>query len=156
MPGFYRLAKTRYADQAFDGAGARRGGGRWNSKGVAVVYAADSIALAALELLIHLHSHEILNSYRLFRIDIGEADLLTLDERDLPNDWRSDPPPSSTARLGDGWVASNESLGLKVPSVVIPSQRNLLINLAHPRFGPALKAVDEQPFVFDPRLLKGR
>ena len=154
MPAFFRLVKARYADQAFDGEGARLSGGRWNSKGVAVVYAADSIALAALELLVHLHSHEVLNSYRLYRIEIGNADLLALDGRDLPRDWHSDPPPSSAARLGDGWVASNVSLALAVPSVVIPSQQNILINPAHPRFDLALRTVRRESFAFDPRLLK--
>ena len=154
MPTFFRLVKARYADQAFDGEGAKLSGGRWNSKGVAVVYAADSIALAALELLIHLHSHEILNSYRLYRIVIGNADLLSLDARDLPKDWHIDPPPSSTARVGDGWVTSNDSLALAVPSVVIPSQQNVLINPAHPRSDRALKTVRQESFVFDPRLLK--
>jgi RES domain-containing protein len=154
MPTFFRLVKARYADQAFDGEGAKLSGGRWNSKGVAVVYAADSIALAALELLIHLHSHEILNSYRLYRIEIGNADLLTLDRRDLPKDWQSDPPPSSTAHLGDGWVASGESLALAVPSVVVPSQQNILINPSHPRFEQALNTTRQEAFVFDPRLLK--
>ena len=154
MPTFFRLVKARYADQAFDGEGAKLSGGRWNSKGVAVVYAADSIALAALELLIHLHSHEILNSYRLYRIEIGDADLLSLDARDLPKDWRIDPPPSSTAHVGDGWVTSNDSLALAVPSVVIPSQHNILINPAHTHFDRALKTVRPEPFVFDPRLIK--
>jgi len=154
MPAFFRLVKGRYADQAFDGEGARLSGGRWNSKGVAVVYAADSIALAALELLVHLQSHEILNSYRLYRIEIGNTDLLALDRRDLPEDWRHDPPPSSTARVGDGWVASNDSLALLVPSVVIPAQQNVLINPAHPRFQRAMKTVRQEPFEFDPRLLK--
>lgn len=154
MPAFFRLVKARYADQAFDGEGAKLGGGRWNSKGVAVVYAADSIALATLELLIHLHSHEILNSYHLFRIDIGEPDLLLLDARDLPADWRADPPPSSTAQIGDGWVASGQSLALAVPSVVIPAQRNILINPAHRDFDRALRTVRVEPFAFDPRLFK--
>ena len=154
MPTFFRLVKARYADQAFDGEGAKLSGGRWNSKGVAVVYAADSIALAALELLIHLQSHEILNSYRLYRIEIGNADLLSLDARDLPKDWRADPPPSSTAHVGDGWVSSNDSLALAVPSVVIPSQQNILINPTHSRFHRALQTVRPESFVFDPRLLK--
>jgi RES domain-containing protein len=51
MPRFYRLVKSRFAEQAFDGEGAKLAGGRWNSKGVTIAYAADSIALAALELL---------------------------------------------------------------------------------------------------------
>ena len=61
----YRLAKARYADTALDGSGAKAHGGRWNSKGVPMVYASDSIALAALELLVHLHRGDILNQYRL-------------------------------------------------------------------------------------------
>ena len=154
MSTFFCPVKARYADQAFDGEGAKLSGGRWNSKGVAVIYAADSIALAALELLIHLHSHEILNSYRLYRIEIGDADLLSLDARDLPKDWRIDPPPSSTAHVGDGWVTSNDSLALAVPSVVIPSQHNILINPAQRHWDRALKTVRPGPFVFDPRLIK--
>ncbi len=154
MPTFFRLVKARYADRAFDGEGAKLGGGRWNSKGVAVVYAADSIALAALELLIHLHSHHVLEHYHLYRIEIGETELLSLDERDLPKDWRTDPPPTSTAKIGDDWVASGQSLALAVPSAVIPAQHNVLISPAHSRFARALESVATEPFEFDPRLIK--
>lgn len=61
----YRLVKARYADTAFDGSGAKAHGGRWNSKGVTMVYASDSVALAALELLVHLH-RSVLQQYVLF------------------------------------------------------------------------------------------
>jgi RES domain-containing protein len=152
MPRWYRLVKDRYAAQAFDGKGARLGGGRWNSKGVAVVYAADSIAPAALELLVHLHRHEILSRYRLFGLDIPDEDLLSLDPRDLPPDWRADPAPTSTARIGDGWAASRESLALAVPSVLVPTQQNVLINPAHSRFEHTLETVEAEEFRFDPRL----
>lgn len=155
MPTLFRLVKARYADQAFDGEGAKLSGGRWNSKGVAVIYAADSVALAALELLVHLHSHEVLDSYRLYRIQIADSELLDLDGRDLPKDWRVDPPPSSTARVGDGWIAADASLALAVPSAIVPSQRNMLINPAHPRFTQALKSVREESFMFDTRLFRG-
>lgn len=154
MPRFYRLAKPQFAERAFDGEGAKLAGGRWNSKGVAIAYATDSIALAALELLVHLHSHEILNRYRLCSIEIETEDLLSLDERDLPKDWRTDPPPSSTAQLGDGWVESSASLALFVPSVVIPAQHNLLINPTHRDFERAKQTVRNETFVFDPRLVK--
>lgn len=59
----YRLVKARYADTALDGSGAKAHGGRWNSKGVRMVYASDGIALAALELLVHLHRSAVLNQY---------------------------------------------------------------------------------------------
>ncbi|MCB1800112.1 MAG: RES domain-containing protein [Gammaproteobacteria bacterium] len=154
MPELFRLVKARHADQAFDGEGARLSGGRWNSRGVALIYTADSIALAALELLVHLHSHEVLNSYRLYRIDIPDEDLLALDDRDLPRDWRNDPPPSSTAQVGDGWVAAGASLALAVPSAIVPSQHNVLVNPAHAGFAQAIESVREEPFLFDRRLLK--
>lgn len=48
-----RLVAAPFAKQAFVGEGARVAGGRWNPKGVPVVYTAASLALAALELLVH-------------------------------------------------------------------------------------------------------
>lgn len=152
MQRYFRLVKARFAERAFDGEGAKLAGGRWNSKGITVAYAADSIALAALELLVHLHSHEILNHYRLCSIGLAAADILTLDERDIPRDWRDDPPPSSTARLGNDWVKAQASLALMIPSVVIPKQHILLINPAHPDFKKVRKTIRNEPFVFDPRL----
>ncbi len=154
MPRCFRLVKARFAERAFDGEGAKLAGGRWNSKGVSVTYAADSIALAALELLVHLHFHEILNHYRLCSIELATADILTLDARDIPQDWRADPPPSSTARLGDDWVETQASLALMVPSVVIPSQHIQLINPAHGDFEHAQKTIRNEAFVFDPRFVK--
>ena len=61
----YRLVKARFGQVAFDGAGAgaKTYGGRWNSPGVAMLYTSDSVALATLELLVHLHGSEILNRY---------------------------------------------------------------------------------------------
>lgn len=154
MPRYFRLVKARFAERAFDGEGAKLAGGRWNSKGVSVAYAADSIALAALELLVHLHSHEILNHYRLCSIELTAANVLKLDVRDIPQDWRADPPPSSTALLGNDWVKAQASLALMVPSVVIPKQHILLITPAHRDFKIARKTIRNESFVFDPRLVK--
>lgn len=144
----YRLVKERWAVTALDGGGAKAYGGRWNSPGTAILYASGSIALAALELLVHLGRGQLLGSYRLFTLNIPDASVQRLDASDLPLDWRADPLPRSTARLGDGWVASGRSLALLVPSVIIPREYNLLISPAHPEFG----AVASEPFDYDPRL----
>ena len=148
----YRLAKACYADTALDGSGAKTFGGRWNSKGVAMVYASDTIALAALELLVHLHHGEILNQYLLFSLKLPDDRVMSLEEKALPGDWRHDPPPSSTAAIGDDWAASGLSLALTVPSVLVPQQRNLLLNPAHPAFKTVMTGVSGEPFEFDPRL----
>jgi len=148
----YRLVKTRYADTALDGSGAKMHGGRWNSRGVTVVYASETIALTALELLVHFHRTQIFNDYQLFHLNIPDTSLLTLDERALPADWRRDPPPSSTAAIGDEWIRSRQSLALSVPSTLVPLERNLLLNPAHRRYQAVLDQAEHGPFHFDERL----
>jgi len=148
----YRLIKERWAGSALDGSGAKAYGGRWNSPGTALLYASQSIALGALELLVHLRRGQILGSYRLFTLNIPDASVRRLDESDLPLDWRADLLPASAARLGDGWVASGRSLALLVPSVIIPREHNLLISPAHPEFAAVAGDAVSEAFGFDPRL----
>jgi RES domain-containing protein len=149
----YRLAKERYLHSALDGSGAKAHGGRWNSKGVAIIYASDSAALAALELLVHLHRTEVLNHYMLFTLELPDDGLMVLDETAIPADWRADPPPSSTAAIGNEWALSGISLALAVPSTLVPQQRNILINPAHPDFEALASMATREPFNFDPRLV---
>ncbi len=148
----YRLVKDRFADTALDGSGAKVYGGRWNYKGHAVVYSSDSIALAALELLVHLHRSEVLNGYCLVTLDLPDEAVLILDDNGLPADWRDDPAPVSTAAIGSAWLSGGQSLALSVPSVLIPQQRNLLLNPAHAASGALFETATRQPFDFDPRL----
>jgi len=148
----YRLVKARYADTALDGSGAKAHGGRWNSKGVAMVYASESIALAALELLVHLHRSDILNQYRLYSLELPDDSVLSLDVRALPVDWRREPAPMSTAKIGDEWAASLQSPALAVPSTIVPSQQNILINPAHEDFHKLIASATNAAFDFDPRL----
>ena len=148
----YRLPKARFRDTALDGSGAKTHGGRWNSKAVAVVYASDSISLAALELLVHLHRSAALSDYLLFSLEVPDEEIMWLDEGAVPRDWRTDPPPTSTAAIGDQWVASGLSLGLSVPSSLVPQQRNLLLSPAHAAFQAVAAGASIEPFDFDPRL----
>ena len=80
-------------------------------------------------------------------VGIGEINL-----NDLPDNWRQYPAPEELARLGTGWVEGGTTAVLAVPSAVIPSERNYLINPAHRDFGRIRIGVP-QLFVFDPRLL---
>jgi hypothetical protein len=50
----WRIVRPEFADDAYSGLGARRDGGRWNSRGVAVVYASASLSVATLELLVNV------------------------------------------------------------------------------------------------------
>lgn len=148
----YRIVKKKYADSAFEGLGAKRHGGRWNSRGVQVVYGSDSIALAALELLVHLKRPEILSHYAAFRVTLRHEQVMALGGANLPKDWRDNPPPPSTADIGDAWIADAASLALAVPSVVVPMQLNFLLNPEHIDFPAMVAKAEEIPFDFDPRL----
>ena len=150
----WRLVKSRHAQAAFDGEGARLHGGRWNSPGTRVAYASDSVALAALEVLAHLQSTAVLQAYSLATIRFPESVVETLDSASLTSEWRRFPSPPENQAVGDTWVAEGRSLVLRVPSAIVPSASNYLINPAHSRF---TVAVIEKPeiFAFDSRLLKG-
>ncbi|MEX2535086.1 MAG: RES family NAD+ phosphorylase [Trueperaceae bacterium] len=149
----WRLVSARHATlgDAFSGDGARLFGGRWNSPGVAVIYVSGSLALAALETLAHADRRRFERRYVAYRLTFPERQVLTLAEGDVPDDWRDRPVSVGARRVGDGWVREAASAALSVPSVLVPLERNLVLNPAHPDF----KAVEiEQPleFVFDARL----
>ncbi len=148
----YRLVKKRWSKQAFDGEGARRYGGRWNSKGKRCVYLASTPSLALLEIMVHLDDYSLLADYALYQMALPDSSLLELDPNSLPQDWDGDPAPLSTARIGDEWLGSLESTALYVPSTIVPIERNLLINPAHQQYSEILESVKEIDFKVDPRL----
>lgn len=133
MTRTWRLCKERYLEDAFDGEGARRYGGRWNSPGHRVVYTADSAALATLEVLVNLEETALLTAYRLVPADVDGDLVEVLPVEELPGDWRQRPPPESTQQIGDAWLEERGSVGLSVPSAVVPG-RTILLNPDHPRF----------------------
>lgn len=149
MISAWRIVKEKYADAAFSGEGARQAGGRFNSVGVPVVYTSSSLALAQLEILVNLPTERLLSSYVAFRVRFDET--LVQPVGDLPANWRQNPAPRSVKTVGDRWVASERSLVLRVPSAVVPAERNYLINPRHPDVD---KLEIEGPFdpQIDPRL----
>jgi RES domain-containing protein len=148
----WRIVKRRLARTAFNGEGAKRYGGRWNSSGVAVVYAAGSQSLAALEILVHLDSAELLRDYVAIPVSFDSKLVTVVDVSSLPRDWRSYPPPPRVREIGDRWVASAKSVVLQAPSVVVPSEMNFLLNPLHRDF-VNLKLGRPIQFTFDPRLI---
>ena len=152
MPRFYRLVKAHYVATAFDGAGAKTYGGRWNSKGQPCVYLASSIALCLLETLVHLADSDILPSFTLLAIEIPEQHIMRLDSALLPTDWQQDPAPESTKLIGDEWLSNQSSLLLEVPST-ITGEFNALFNPSHPAAIQALSSITPQQFTIDARLI---
>jgi RES domain-containing protein len=133
------------------GFGSTLGNGRWHSKGqMQVVYAGSSRALCQLEKRVHCNGATPKNQ-ALMRLEIS-ADAALLDAKDwgLQSHWRQD--EAGTQSLGMQWLTSGVSLGLWVPSYVEPSERNLLLNPAHPHYRDIQLVLERNPFVFDPRL----
>lgn len=149
----WRIYKPRHAATAFTGEGARRFGGRWNSKGVAVVYTASSLSLASLEMLVHLQAAEILKRYVVRSVSFSDTLVTKLAIKDLPKRWRESPPPAVVQRVGDDWASAATSAVLQVPSTIIESEHNFILNVRHADF-KRIKLGRQLPFTFDPRLLK--
>ena len=151
----YRLVQARFAATAFDGEGARQFGGRWNNKGTGMIYLAQSLSLAALELLVHLDSRQVLEErYRCVLVEFPkEICVKVTDLFRLPKNWATDPAPNATKRMGDLWVKERKSAIMAVPSALIPKESNYLFNPAHSDFHIIIIG-KAQRFHFDPRLAK--
>jgi RES domain-containing protein len=149
----FRIAKEQHIG-GLSGIGARLYGGRWNHKGVAVVYASESRALAALEYLVHVPMSTIPRDLEMMELVIPEQIIPeNMDTADLPLKWREYPPPQRLATLGSNWVHSNRSLLLRVPSAVVENEFNVLINPEHEDL-KRIRTIGPVQFEFDGRLLK--
>ena len=147
----WRIVQRKFVKSAFSGEGARRFGDRWNSPGHAVVYAAQSQALAALEILVHLDSEELLQRYVAIPVTISERLITKVRLSALPKNWRAYPAPPATRSFGDAWLALACSPVLRVPSTIIPSEFNFLLDPTH-RLLSKLRIGKPVRFHFDPRL----
>lgn len=147
----WRIVKASHAATAFDGEGAWRFGGRWNSPGTRVVYCSANLSLAALENLVHLNP-PVAFKYVAIELEFDERLIETVKAKTLPADWSGEPPPPSTMEIGDRWVKNGRSAVLEIPSAIIPSESNYLLNPSHRDFR---KITMHKPvaFSFDPRLL---
>lgn len=152
----WRIAKNTAQYQANDmsGGGAKTVGGRWNSKGSAVIYTSPTIALATLETLAHIGDEIAARNRFLIQIEVPDdvwKARETLDVTRLDPTWVSEPPGLATISPGNAWIKGNTAALLEVPSVIIHEEFNVLINPAHPD-AVRIKASLIRQFVYDPRL----
>jgi RES domain-containing protein len=153
----WRICRLAHAAEAFSGEGARRFGGRWNSRGVPMVYASTSLALAAIELFVHLEPGQAPEDLVYISAALPEGEpAQTVQIEELPTAWWTDqiaPGVRTPRELGDEWMRGLTSLALKAPSVPIRAEWNVLVNPLHSRMGE-LKVGTPQPFFFDARMFQ--
>jgi RES domain-containing protein len=147
----WRIAQAKNSMSAFNGEGAKRYPGRWNLKGIPVIYTAGSASLAALELLVHLESADVLDSYVLIPVSYDKKLVKQIEK--LPLNWKDFPAPPDTQLIGNSWAVKKESLILAVPSAIIDIELNFIINPLHPDMGK-IKIGDPISFKYDSRLKK--
>jgi RES domain-containing protein len=148
----YRIVMSAYA-RDLSGAGPRLYGGRWNPKGVSVIYTSESRALAVLEFYVHLSRSVILPGLSIVSIDIPDSvSRKEIAMSDLPKNWRTYPAPPELAAIGAEWVRSRESLLLHVPSAIMPPERNILINPVHSEMRK-VRIIEIEEYGLDQRLI---
>jgi RES domain-containing protein len=153
-PSAWRVDNKKWSARSFDGIGASLEGGRWNSSGVPAVYASEHLAMAAHEKFVHLPRPLPRSSlYVRFGIRFGELAVTRLGTADLPPDWRAEPVPESTQKIGDAWIAAAKTAILAVPGALYPEETNYVLNPAHADFAK-IKISAAEPFAFDPRMAR--
>lgn len=149
----YRLSKANYSKDV-SGKGAEKSGGRWNSKGIPMVYTSETRALCTTEIAVHTPLGIVPLNYEIIQFEISDkVKIHTVDENTLTKDWKSFPHVHSTQEIGDKFIKENKYLVLKVPSAVVQGEYNFLINPNHKDF-KMLKIKSIEAFSFDERLFK--
>ncbi len=143
----YRIAASAYAGD-LSGRGSSMYGGRWNPKGMPLLYTSATLSLAALELAVNLPPGRIPNHYQTLELSIPDKSIEEVER--LPEQWNANPYVPATQQVGREFVKAGGFI-LKVPSAVIDSESNYLINPAHPKMS-SITIKDQRPFLFDSRL----
>jgi len=145
----YRIVRPAYAASALSGEGARLYGGRWNPPGWRCVYAAESRALAVLELLVHLTGRSRSLEFCLLTLELDDDHVS--EAPSLPRDWSAHPAGKSSQSIGLEWLKTSRTPAMRVPSVLIPEEHNLLLNPSAPGFDQ-IRIIEERDFRLDLRL----
>ncbi len=147
----YRIADRKFS-RDISGEGAFLKGGRWNPKGISLVYTASNVSLASLEVFINLVEGFQTDNFDLVVINIPDnVSKTTLKHEKLSDNWIND--LSETRRAGAEWQKERRSLLFEVPSAVVPIDKNYLINPQHIDF-QFVEIIDVVKYHFDNRLFK--
>jgi RES domain-containing protein len=105
-----------------------------------------------METFVHLGDDVARLDYVYFEVEIPDS-IVILPLIVKPRVWRSEPPSTASQRAGDRWLRAQTSALLEVPSAIIPTETNLVLNPLHPD-ARKLRILPPRPFQFDPRMWK--
>jgi RES domain-containing protein len=148
----FRIAKEKYIKD-LSGTGAKLYGGRWNPKGLPLLYTSENKSLAALEILVHLDRDTIPDDLKIISLTIPDELIISFDEKKFQKILRSENSISEFKQEGQKWLSSKKSLALKTSSVLITGEHNILINPEHPDF-KKIKIGKVESFIFDNRFFR--
>ena len=147
----YRITGKKYAHD-LSGIGAALNGGRWNRKGTPVLYTGESREIALLETVVN-SPPMLIPSLDLVTLEIPDDSIHEILVAQLPANWAAYPAPRVLAEIAGKWIQEGTSIALKVPSCIIPSSCNYVLNCRHPEY-ERVRLVEQTDFPFDRRLVK--
>jgi RES domain-containing protein len=145
--GVALFARTR--KQAFSGQGGLYTSARWHTAGHPIIYTAQSLSLAALDILVRLKQTNDIQPFYAYSADIPEA--FILKPNSYPARWKSRMAVSRS--FGDAWLEAKTSPAILVPTVITPGEWNVLLNPLHPQFSVKWVTRGPDAYTFDARLL---
>jgi RES domain-containing protein len=149
----YRIARTKNIHD-LSGTGAKVYGGRWNKKGIGIIYTSENRALATVEYLVHVPLSLVPGDISIATLKIPDGIVpKEISISGLPANWRDYPAPPELAEIGTRWALANDTLLLRVPSAVVEHEWNILINPSHPDMKHVSISQTER-YTLDARLLR--
>lgn len=148
----FRITKSKRASD-ISGTGAALNPGRWNTRGTPVLYTGESKEIALLENIVHIPPM-LTPELDILTIEIPDDSITKLKIKDLPTNWSQFPAPTILSEIGQKWVEGGTSIALMVPSCIIHSSHNVILNCSHKNYHSKIKIVDQRAFYFDSRLRK--
>lgn len=140
---------SRHRD--LSGTGGLRAAGRWHYAGRPIVYLAESPASSLLEVCVHTSANDVPPEFTLLKVEGPQIDIPSIRTDELPDDWLA--RLEVTRDLGSAWLERNDSVLLRVPSVIVPETMNCLFNPSHKQ-ATQFRIVEAIAYPFDPRLKK--
>lgn len=149
----FRITKKKYAED-LTGEGAKLYGGRWNEIGTPCIYTATSVSLSLCEYFVNLPSYLLPTDLMLVKFEIEEKNIFNIEEKDLPEKWNSYPIFTASQKFGNSWLDKEEVVAFSIPSVIVPMERNVVLNPRAKNFTTILKIKSIEDFKLDSRFEK--